>query len=119
MNLTSNRNIILIFAGLMGLTLLAFQNCSSSLFLLSALKPASAAEKLDLSGVLAESNKEIKKSEKELETVSVPSKIIIRQREVAADSAESDQLRAEAVQKYDSMKQKKKVKKTKKKKRSR
>ena len=113
MNLNSNKNVILIFAGLMGLTLIAFQNCSSSLFVLGTAKPVDASQ---LSDMLKESEKEVKKTQKELETVSVPLKIKNRLRDVAGDSDDSEELGEEPPASKKGMKVKLRMKKIKKKK---
>ncbi len=82
MNLSPKNKIVLIFAGLMGMTLVAFQNCSSSsLFLFGSANKARATTQI--SDMLEDSEKEVKQTQKEFESVSVPSKIIIRKRVLA------------------------------------
>ena len=98
----------------MGLTLIAFQNCSSSLFVLVGTKQVDASQ---LSDMLNESDKEVKESQKELVTVSVPSKIQIRRREVAGDPPEeSGDLDLDSPVAKKGMKVKLRIKKVKKKK---
>ncbi len=80
MNITAKNKVLLIFASLMGLTLFAFQNCSSSLFVFSS---ANLSKAEDLSDMINESELEVKKSKKELEAVSAPSKIVIRRPQLA------------------------------------
>ncbi len=58
MGLSSKKNVVLIFAGLMGATLLAFQNCSQSIY--TATMTSKPAKANDLSDMLKSSDKEVR-----------------------------------------------------------
>ncbi len=63
----SKQNAILIFAGLAGFTILAFQNCSSSFRTLMSEKPAQAS---DVSDMLRSSQKELSATKRNTRAVS-------------------------------------------------